>query len=231
MISVIIPTYNHANELRQCLASIKAQTFKDIEVVVVDDGSVDNPQLVVAELLPQAIFLRQENQGAAAARNRGFEQSQGEYVIFVDADVVMKPTMLEKMHQVLAEQPDISFVYSAFYIGKKRMKYIPFTPEKLKQFNYIHTTSLLRRNDFPGFDESLGKFQDWDLWLTLLEQGKKGAGIDEPLFKIINPGKGTMSVWLPKFVYKLPWPIFGFTPKVLQKYFSAREIIKRKHNL
>ncbi len=230
MISIIIPTYNHARELELCLASIRAQTFQDFEIIVVDDGSVDNPEQVVRHY-SNLIFIRQPNMGAAAARNRGFERAQGEYVIFVDADVVMKPTMLEKMHQVLTKHLDVSFVYSAFYIGAQKMRYVPFDPEKLKQFNYIHTTSLLRSKDFPGFDESLKRFQDWDLWLTLVEQGKKGMGIDEPLFKIINPGKGTMSVWLPKFVYKLPWPIFGFTPKSLQDYFAAKEIIRQKHNI
>lgn len=230
MISIIIPTYNHAKELDYCLDSISNQTYQDFEIIVVDDGSVDNPEDVVKRY-SNLQFVRQPNLGAPTARNKGFKMAKGEEVIFVDADVVLNRECLDRMHQVLESQPDISFVYSAFKIGKKKMKYIPFKIDTLKQFNYIHSTSLIRAKDFLGWDESLQKFQDWDLWLTMIINGKKGEGIDEVLFKIINPGKGTMSQWLPKFVYKLPWPIVGWLPKAVERYYKAREVIKEKHNL
>lgn len=230
MISIIIPTYNHAEELDYCLDSIRNQTYQNFEIIVVDDGSVDNPEDVVRQY-SNLEFIRQPNLGAAVARNRGFELARGEEVIFVDADAVLQPECLAKMHQVLKKDPAVSFIYSAFKVGTKKMRYVPFNPHALRQYNYIHTTSLIRSKDFPGWDESLKKFQDWDLWLTMVSQGKKGQGIDEVLFRIINPGKGTMSQWLPKIFYKLPWPIFGWQPKAVASYFTGREIIRRKHKL
>jgi len=88
---------------------------------------------------------------------------------------------------------------------------------------YIHTTSLIRKKHFPGFDKKLKRFQDWDLWLTMLDRGYKGKFIPEILFQV-KPG-GTMSKWLPKGVYKLPFL------KQVQKYKEAEKIIKAKHKL
>jgi len=230
MISIIIPTYNHAPELRQCLASIQRQSFQDFEIIVVDDGSHDDPESVVRSY-SNLKFFRQTNQGANVARNNGFTKASGEYVIFVDADVVLREDMLKKMHAILESQPEISFVYSAFKIGKKTMKYIPFNASLLAEFNYIHTTSLIRSSDFPGWDESIKKFQDWDVWLTMVLQHKKGIGINEVLFQIINPGAGTMSTWLPKFMYKIKWPVLGYTPLAIIRYNEAKLFIQKKHGL
>ena|SRR6056297_219302 len=236
MISIIIPTYNHAIEIKKCLESILNQTCRDLEVVVVNDGSGDREELLEAiknykvkfqnRNIPFS-FLEQENKGAPAARNLGFQNSKGEYIIFADADAVLKPGALKTMKNVLEKNPKASYVYSSFYWGKKLFRLEPFNSEKLKKEPYIHSISLIRRKDFPqgAWDESIKRFQDWDLWLTMLEEGKTGHWIKEPLFSIIST-KGTMSTWLPSFVYKL-LPIL---PSV-KKYKEAKEIIKKKHNL
>lgn len=229
MISIIIPTYNHKKLLPRCLHSIRRQTFKDYEIIVVDDGSNYN----VSELLkdfPEVKFYQQEHRGAPAARNKGFNFSQGEFIIFTDDDVIMKPNMLLLMHQTLLANPQISYVYSSYKLGWKMIRSLSFNKERLKKINYIHTTSLMRREDFPGFDESLKKFQDWDLWLTLMAKDKIGSNLSEVLYQIIKPSAGHMSTWLPKFIYDLPWPIFGHTPKIIQNYRQAKKIIYQKHN-
>jgi len=86
--------------------------------------------------------------------------------------------------------------------------------------------ALIKRADFPvgGWDESIKKFQDWDLWLTMLNAGKSGVWVDKVLFKIA-PG-GSISSWLPSFAYKL----FPFLPSV-KKYQAAMAVIKNKHGL
>ncbi|HQA64128.1 MAG TPA: hypothetical protein PK085_03445, partial [bacterium] len=99
----------------------------------------------------------------------------------------------------------------------------PFDPAKLKKMPYIHTSSLIRREFFPGFDENLKKFQDWDLWLTILERGGQGIWLEQSLFSIKSGG--TMSSWLPKIFYQLPWL------KKVKAYRQAERIIKIKHNL
>lgn len=225
MISVIIPCYNSVRTIKKCLDSIFKQTYQEFEVIVVDDGSTDNLLEVLTGYGNKLIILQQENKGAPTARNYGFKISRGEFVIFLDADIIMKPQMLEKMFSALKDNPQASFAYSSFRFGWKKFKLWAFDVEKLKQIPYIHTSSLIRREAFPGFDPSLKKFQDWDLFLTIIEKGGTGVFIPEVLFKIKSGG--TMSSWLPKFVYKQSKLKF----KTKDKYLVSKEIIKKKHNL
>ncbi len=230
MISVIIPVYNNYTTLGACLASVFAQSFDDIEVIVVDDGS-DNVEKIAAivQQYPVNYFIQQHNQGAPKARNVGFEQSSGSCVIFVDSDVVLNKQCLERMYEVLtASQAD--FCYSGFKFGFKKHAMVPFSFSTLREYNYIHTTSLLRRASFPGFDESLSRFQDWDLWLTICANGGTGKGIDEVLYSVATQ-HNTMSSWLPKVAYQLPWPILGYEPKQIKEYKAAQCIITTKHTI
>lgn len=232
MISVIIPLYNREKIIIKTLSSLSQQTYKDFEVVIVNDGSTDSSELVVSEYLQKSTdqnsyyFLNQKNQGAPAARNAGFKKSKGEFILFCDADAILEPMALEVMLDYLTRNPGASYAYSSFNWGKKLFKLDEFDPKRLKKMPYIHSMSLIRRQDFPlnGWDINIKKFQDWDLWLTMLEQGKIGIWIPRVLFSII-PG-GTISSWLPSFAYK-------FLPflKTVKKYKTAMKIIKQKHGL
>jgi len=117
--------------------------------------------------------------------------------------------------------------------GNKGFTSKSFDPEALRKMNYIHTTSLIRRDAFSGFDESLIKFQDWDLWLTMMEENYWGVFVDATLFTVLVDASRDMaySRWLPSFVYLLPWPIFGWTPKSVLQYNAARDVIRKKHSL
>ncbi len=232
MISVIIPLYNREKTIIKTLSSLINQTYQDFEVIIVNDGSSDKSEALVSAYLQKAqsnnrfFFLNQANQGAPAARNRGFKASKGEFIVFCDADAILEPNALEIMLDNLQRHPEASYAYSSFNWGRKFFKLNEFNPEQLKSEPYIHSLSLIRREDFPGsgWDENIKKFQDWDLWLTMLEHGKIGLWIPQVLFKIL-PG-GTMSSWLPSFAYKM----FPFLPAV-KKYQAAMEIIKQKHGL
>jgi glycosyltransferase involved in cell wall biosynthesis len=232
MISIIIPVFNQAGKLKLSLKSLEKQTYQDFEVIVVNDGSDDNVEEIFAQFVKQTklensfLFLNQKNLGAPAARNRGFKEAKGNYLLFCDADAILYPEALLKMKQALDYNLDYSYCYSSFYWGRKLFKLETFKAEKLKKEPYIHTISLIRREDFPktAWDEGIKKFQDWDLWLTMLKNGKKGYFIDQVLFKVI-PG-GTISSWLPSFCYKL----LPFLPLV-KKYNQAKKIILKKHDL
>lgn len=259
MISIIIPVYNQADKLSRCLESILNQTILTsphpspsqgegvLEVIIVNDGSTDDvsdriKNYPLRRSFSEASELRiknfkvinQENSGSNPARNRGAKEASGEYIIFCDADIIMKPEMLEVMLYTLKKNPQASYAYSSFKYGWKSFKLWPFDAEKLKTMPYIHTTSLIRRETFPGFsakggpafgwDESIERLQDWDLWLTMLEQGHKGIWVNKILFKA--QGGGTISNWLPSFAYKL-FPLL----KGVKKYKAAEEIIRKKHKL
>jgi len=222
-ISIIIPIYNSAKTIEKCLASIFAQTFRDFEVIIVDDGSTDELERVLKKWSGKIKLYHQANQGAPAARNFGFTKSVGDYIIFCDADVTMRPDMLAKMFDVLAANPDKAYAYASFKFGWKKFKSRPYDISQLQEMPYIHTTSLLRRDVFPGFDESLKRFQDWDLWLTISERGGQGFWLNRVLFKVASGG--TMSRWLPKLFYNLFWLNF------VREYNQAKKIIQKKHNL
>ncbi|HZQ39551.1 MAG TPA: glycosyltransferase family A protein, partial [Rhizomicrobium sp.] len=101
--SVVIPVFNRAEPLRRAIESVRAQTFQDFEIVVVDDGSTDNPRAVVESFADDRIhYWRQPNAGGGAARNRGIDEARGELVAFLDSDDVFLPHHLESMHALLA---------------------------------------------------------------------------------------------------------------------------------
>lgn len=229
-ISVIIPVYNHAHTLERSLRTLEKQTVRVKEVVVVNDGSTDNFNEIIKQIkttLPLKI-LEQDNKGANAARNFGLKIITGEYVIFWDADTVARPDMLKKMLEALKNHPKASYAYSQYKFGWKKMKSHIFDPKLLKKFNYIDQTSLIRRADLParGCDASITRFQDWDLWLTMLENNKTGIFVPEVLYKKITWGRKGISSWLPSFFYRLPW-----RTRQVQQYEKAKEVIKNKHKI
>jgi glycosyltransferase involved in cell wall biosynthesis len=229
MISIIIPLYNQADLLPKCLRSIKDQTTSNYEIIVVNDRSTDRLSKVIKQAKKDfgykiEFMHNQTNHGAPYTRNKGARRARGEFLLFCDADIILNRDMLTTMLSTLSQAPKASYAYSSFKFGRKTFKLFPFDREKLKKMPYIHTTSLLRKEHFPGFDEKITRLQDWDLWLTMLELGHTGIWIDKILFKVHTGG--TMSEWMPSFSYKL----FPFLPKV-QKYKYAVMKIKEKHNL
>lgn len=255
--SIIIPVYNHAKELEQCVVSLLKQSIlidspksgasapvsrgeesgnRDIEFVIVNDGSTDdfNAQLPaikdqIAHAGIRLKYIHEENRGAAVARNVGFNHSSGEYVLFSDADIQWEPRAFEKLMDALEREPSAAFSYSQFRFGWKTFKSSSFDLATLRQLNYIHTSAMIRRSSFPRFDEQLKKFQDWDLFLTIAEQGGKGVFIPEVLFTIAMGG--TMSQWVPTFAYHAPFKYLPWWKKPVEKYEAAKKIIMQKHGL
>lgn len=218
MVSIIIPVYNNSRELKRCLKSIKTQIFRDFEIIVVDDGS--DEEIKVPKYIK---LIKQKHTGSNPARNMGFKESKGEYLLFCDADIKLNTNCIQKMLNALQNNPQSSYAYSSFRYGFKKFSLWEFDVEKLKQMPYIHTTSLIRREHFPGFDENIKRFQDWDLWLTMLKKGYIGKFIPEVLFKVKAGGK--ISRWFPSFFYRFGWL------KSVGDYKKAEEIIKKKHGI
>lgn len=232
MISIIIPLYNQAKELRKCLESIKGQTYDNYEIIIVNDRSIDS--LSQLHAWSKKIFKlniewahNKVNHGAPYSRNKGFKRSKGEYLFFCDADLILRKDALEKMYNTLKSNPGASFAYSSFKHGRKLFRLHEFSLKTLEKNPYIHSSALIRREHFPasGWDEDLERFQDWDIWLRMAKEGYKGIWIDEVLFQIQGGGH-TMSSWLPSFAYKY----FPFLPQV-KEYNEAMEVIKEKHGL
>jgi len=228
-ISIIIPCYNHGDTLAQSLESVRSQTCQPHEIIIIDDGS-DHPVSLELGDRDKLTVIRTENRGAPAARNRGFRASSGRYVIFWDADVIAKPDMLERLLRQLEKCEDAAYSYSHHWFGRKRMPAVPFDESELRNRNYIHSTTLIRREAVIPWDESLRKFQDWDLWLTMASEGKTGILVPEYLFTVI-PRQDGMSSWLPRYSYREPFCRLPWIRKKVATYEQARHIIREKHRL
>lgn len=129
MISIIIPVYNVENYLAECLKSIQSQTYNNIEVILVNDGSTDNSKMICERYCKEDRrfhLLNQENQGQSVARNMGVAASTGEFIAFVDSDDIILPNYLETLIHYMAE--DVDIVESQFTVSKKK-----FLDEKPKE--------------------------------------------------------------------------------------------------
>ncbi len=231
-ISIIIPTFQHALTIQGVIESILAQERNPEEIIVVDDGSTDKTRELLEAFGSRVTYVWQDNAGAPSARMRGFEMSKGELVLFCDADVCLRPDALGKLEAALDAHTEASYAYSSFLWGRRHFPSRPFDAHSLRENNYIHTTALIRREHFPGFDVSLKRFQDWDLWLTMLEHGHTGVFVDEELFDVTRvPGRKNISRWLPSLAYRIPWDKLGWVPRAVREYEEARRVVTRKHGL
>lgn len=236
MVSIVIPTLNEGKVLPRTLSGIFSQTYKDIEVILVNDASTDTTDEAVKPFLDRITYIRHDkNVDKQISRNEGIAASRGEYILVCDADIQMQPTMIEKMVRSLEENPDCSFAYSSFKWEWKVFKSFPFDVERLKKMNYINTAALVRRQDHPGFDPEIKKFQDWDVWLTLVGQGRKGCYVPEVLFTVgenlKRSGRPGVSKWLPKIIYRIPWGKLGIKTKKIDEYEKWKTIVQRKHRI
>ncbi|HEX6283849.1 MAG TPA: glycosyltransferase family 2 protein [Pyrinomonadaceae bacterium] len=191
-VSVIIPAYNAAEYIGETLDSVFAQTFKDYEVIVINDGSPDTEELerALERYAPQLRYLKQENRGAAAARNTGIRAAAGELVAFLDADDTWRPNFLEQQIALL-KCSNADFVYADALLcgdsplsGRTFMQVQPsrgeVTPESLLAVNVTVLTSTVVARKQPIveaglFNESIKRGHDFELWLRLAKHGVRFA--------------------------------------------------------
>ncbi len=229
-IGVVIPAWNAADTIGDTLRGLFAQTLLPANVVIVDDGSSDGLDAAIAPWRSRVTLIHQAQAGAAAARNRGAQEMSNEFIIFLDADIDLVPTALADMARVLVTHPEAAYVYPSFSFGPKAFHLHDFDASALRRMNYIHTSALMRRTAFPGFDPALKKFQDWDLWLTMLGQGAQGMWVQQKLFHVRQRRLG-YSTWLPSIVYQLPFIGQGKGNAAIARYRAAEAIIRKKHGL
>ncbi len=192
-VSVIIPCYNNGKYIEDAINSVLAQTYNDIEIVCVNDGSTDNsPEIIktFADKYKNILFFdNQENKGVIYARNIAIEACHGEYILPLDADDTIESTYLEKAVKILDENPNIGIVYcKAMMFGSKNEYWNldNFDKSNILYNNCIFCTALFRKKDFikVGMYKDYMQFgcEDYDLWLSFIEQGFDVYQIDEILF-------------------------------------------------
>jgi glycosyltransferase involved in cell wall biosynthesis len=251
-VTVVIPAYNASRYIAQALDSVKAQTFSDYEVIVVNDGSEDREELeriLHSHPLP-IIYLSQENRGVSAARNAAIKIGRGEFYAQLDSDDQWKPNYLEVQLGILNDNPDIALIYpNATIIGDgatSEMEFMEKSPsegevtfEALLQQKCIVMTSVTARmnviREAGMFDESIRSCEDFDLWLRIVKNGGRILYHRRPLV-LYRRHEGSLSsdrVWMTRHllaVYEKSAGAFKLTPaetEILNKQITSTRAMLR----
>ncbi len=192
-VSVIIPTYNRAALVGEALASVQAQSFRDFEVLVVDDGSTDATPEVLAAWREVRVFRHPVRRGVSAARNTGVAFARGEWLAFLDSDDLWLPAKLARQMAYLADRPGLSLCQTdETWVRRGARVNQPLTHRKVAGWIFGHSLErcmvspsavILHRHlfeDHGGFDATLAAGEDYDLWLRLTWRYEVGL-VDEPL--------------------------------------------------
>ncbi len=226
---MLIATFNDARYLPQAVSSALAQTWRDFEVVVVDDGSTDNTREVLEPFRGRIRYLHQANQGLTASRNKGIEVARGEILAFLDSDDFWDPTLLKKQVAVLDSRPEVGLVHSWVKLVDVDGK--PFGTEgrapialddRVKAFqrllmgNWMCGNVSIRRRCFErvgGFDVEVFHPEDWDMYLRIARCYHL-AEVPEVLAFVRRYGDSKASRALSRNVESA-------LPRILGKFFSG----------
>ena len=205
LVSIIVPCYKQAEYIAETLDSVLAQTYCNWECVIVNDGSPDNTEDIVAKYIAvddRFKYFWKENEGVAKARNYGVMNSMGEYVLPLDADDLIEPTYVEKAVDWFHRFPKTKLVYCCadrFGTENGYWNLEPYEYEKFIWRNCIFCTAMYRRTDFNqtgGYNANMiyGD-EDWDFLLSLLKKNDEVHRIEELLFhyRIKNESRTTES--------------------------------------
>jgi len=189
-VSVIIPAYKTADLIADCLASVFAQTYTDFEVIVVNDGSPDTPELeeAIDPFRARIVYIKQENKRAAGARNDAIGRARGEFVAFLDSDDTWLPNHLSSQMQLLAGDPSLDLVYAnALLVGdpEQEQEFMQRCPSDgqatfdaliAERCQIPISTVVVRRQaliDAGLFDEQLPRCDDYDMWVRAAFHGAR----------------------------------------------------------
>lgn len=206
LVSVVVPAFNAQAYITTAVDSVLAQTLRDFELIVVDDGSSDGTATALEVYGDALRCLRQANGGVSRARNHGIAESRGRFVAFLDADDAWRPSKLEKQVATLLDRPGCRACYSAVYLADERLSVLG---EQRSEEGVVQRDNLLIKGNIVtgsassaicertllgevgGFDENLSLCADWDLWIRLSAR-TTFAYVDEPL-TVYRQSAGSMS--------------------------------------
>jgi Glycosyl transferase family 2 len=202
--SVVIAAYQAADTIAEAVASALNQTVPPLEVIVCDDGSTDDLEGALAPYRDRIVLLRQENSGAASARNHALRVASGEFVAPLDSDDAFLPERLEALGELAAARPDLDLLSTDVYFeadGEIVGRFYdenPFavTDQRAAMFRgcFVGWPAARRERLIAagGFDESFAIAHDWAVWIRLILDGAQAGLVPEPLLRYrLRPGSLT----------------------------------------
>lgn len=190
-VSVVIPCYNHGAYLDEAVDSVLAQSCRDFEIVIVNDGSSDPLTLSLLEgyRRPRTRILHTPNRGVSSARNTGIAAARGEYILPLDCDDRIAPSYLEKAVAILDRRPEAGIVYcDQRMFGEREELFItpPYDPVALLFDNLIPSGAFFRKSDWEKVGGYSARFvygwEDWDFWISMSALNKEVTKIPELLY-------------------------------------------------
>ncbi|HJO93754.1 MAG TPA: glycosyltransferase family A protein [Victivallales bacterium] len=241
-VSVCIPVYNNTTYIQETVRSILNQTYKDFEIIIIDDGSPDEStwELVSAFQEPVKAF-KQKNQGIAGAKNACVEKASGEYIAFCDHDDLWEPDKLEKQVKILDENGEIGFVFTGFTRFNKKEGEIKTLSQKidsrdvfasLLKKSYIYTSTLLIRrslwNKAGGYNTTFTLADDLEFHLRLAYNAKPYC-LSEPLmlYRLHTSNTSRSSASKAKYPYELE-RIYTYWLSVENLTAAQRKCLKKR---
>ena len=237
-VSIIMPCYNDGAYIRDAVGSVRRQTYSNIELIIIDDGSDDlNTLAIIAELESEgATVLHTDHLRPAGARNAGIMASTGDYILPVDSDDLIEPTYVEQAVKILNEHDNIGVVYCrADLFGEQSGPWdIPdYSLDKMLLDNIVFVTAMFRKEDWEkvgGYRTTMEfGMEDYDFWLSIMELDREIYQIPEVLFHYrIKPiSRTTRFQEDPSVVQQTYRMIYQQHPVLYEKYRDQYAIILR----
>jgi len=218
--SVVIPLYNRADIVRDTIRSVQAQDWQDFEIVVIDDGSRDDPRPLIESLGdPRVRYIRQANAGGGAARNRGIQEARGRHIAFLDSDDLFLPGKLSIMAEALANDDGRTVLYSRMKVDRGVDRYwirpdrgirdgedvgeYLFCANQFMQTSTMVVPAELAREVL--FDPALKKGQDLDFCVRLQGAGARFRMIEQPLTVWLDATEAGRTSYVRGYETSLDW--------------------------
>jgi glycosyltransferase involved in cell wall biosynthesis len=241
-VSVIIPSYNTAHLITGCLDSVFAQGFGDFEVIVVNDGSPDSPELekVLEPYLDRIVYIKQANKRAAGARNTAIARARGEFLAFLDSDDTWLPNHLESQMKQFEDDPALGLVYANAALVGDPTRPVEFMDKCPSAGEASFEALVVERCQIPistvvarktsileagGFDESLARCDDYDMWMRVAFYGGKVGYNRQVQARLADGRPGSLGVSSAKMA-EAYWLILEKADQKLSLTSSSRKLLR-----
>jgi glycosyltransferase involved in cell wall biosynthesis len=216
LFSVVVPARNAEDTIGRTLDSVLIQTCRDLEIIVVDDGSTDSTALIAEQADSCVRVERQENRGVSSARNAGIRLARGRWVSFLDADDLWLPNYLAEMRTRLERDPEPGLVFTDSWVydepaarirrqpmmARRRPADIPSAPDAFLKLllagNFVFTSATVPLHvliELGGYDDELTRAEDYDMWLRIAAAGFRAVYVPGPLalYRVRGGSPGSLS--------------------------------------